>query len=143
MDIALLEASRAFEEGEVPIGAIVVKEGKVISLAHNMREQLGDSTAHAEVLAIRKACEILGGWRLMDCELYVTIEPCPMCAGAIVLSRIKRLIYGASDPKAGACDSIMDIVREPKLNHFVFVTSGVLEDKCSDIMKKFFKQKRK
>jgi len=142
MKLALHEASKAFQEDEVPIGAVIVKEGKIISQAHNMRETLKDPTAHAEIIAIKKASEVLEAWRLIDCELYVTIEPCPMCAGAIVLSRIKRLIYGAPDLKAGACGSVMDIVRNPSLNHRVEVTSGILEQECSSIMKNYFRQKR-
>lgn len=142
MNMALFEAQQAFEEDEVPIGAVIVKDGVVISKAHNLRETLKDPTAHAEILAIRKASEVLDSWRLMDCELYVTIEPCPMCAGALVLSRIKRLIYGAADPKAGACGSVMDIVQNPLLNHRLDVTPGVLEQECSEIIKKYFKMKR-
>lgn len=142
MRVALNEASAASEEDEVPIGAVIVRDGIVISKAHNMREGLKDPTAHAEILAIRRACEILDGWRLVDCELYVTIEPCSMCAGAIVQSRIKRLIYGAVNPKAGAVGSVMDILQNPLLNHRVEVISGVLECECSSIMREYFKKKR-
>jgi Cytosine/adenosine deaminases len=142
MNIALNEASVACLEDEVPIGAVVVRDGEVISSAHNMREGLKDSTAHAEIIAIRKACEVLGAWRLSGCELYVTIEPCAMCAGAIVLSRINRVIYGAPDPKAGACGSVMDVVRNPSLNHRVEVTQGVLEEQCRAIIKDYFRKKR-
>lgn len=143
MKIALHEALKAFEEDEVPIGAVVVREGEIISKAHNLRESLNDPTAHAEIIAIREAAEKLSSWRLIDCDLYVTIEPCPMCAGAIVQSRIKRLIYGAKDPKAGAIDSVMNIVDNPNLNHRVEVTSEVLQYECSNIMKEYFRGKRK
>lgn len=142
MNAALCEASLAQDEDEVPIGAVIVKDGIIISSAHNMRESLKDSTAHAEILAIREACKAVGAWRLTGCEMYVTIEPCAMCAGAIVLSRMDRLIFGAPDPKAGACGSVMDIVRNPLLNHRVEVTGGVLKDKCRDIIKGYFKNKR-
>ena len=142
MNAALCEASLAQDEDEVPIGAVIVKDGIIISSAHNMRESLKDSTAHAEILAIREACKAVGAWRLTGCEMYVTIEPCAMCAGAIVLSRMDRLIFGAPDPKAGACGSVMDIVRNPLLNHRVEVTGGVLKDKCRDIIKRYFKNKR-
>jgi tRNA(adenine34) deaminase len=143
MKIALDEALKAFEEDEVPIGAVVVREREIIAKAHNLRESLNDPTAHAEIIAIREAAEKLSSWRLIDCNLYVTIEPCPMCAGAIVQSRIKRLIYGAKDPKAGAVDSVMNIVDNPNLNHSVEVTSGILQYECSNIMKEYFRGKRK
>lgn len=139
---ALEEARIAFEEDEVPIGAVIVKDGIIISRAHNMREQWKDPTAHAEIIAIREASNILGGWRLIGCELYVTIEPCAMCAGAMVLSRIKRVIFGARDPKAGALGSIMDVIGNPLLNHRVEVASGVLEQECSGIIKEYFRMKR-
>lgn len=143
MRMALYEALAAYEEDEVPIGAVIVRDGVVISKAHNIREDIKDPTAHAEIVAIRKASQVLGQWRLTGCELYVTIEPCPMCAGAIVQSRIKRLVYGAQDPKAGACGTIMNIVQNPFLNHRVEVTAGILEDECRGIMKDYFKYKRK
>lgn len=143
MKMALEEAVHAFEEDEVPIGAVIIKDGNVISKAHNLRENIKDPTAHAEIIAIRKAAEVLGGWRLMDCDLYVTIEPCPMCAGAIVQARIRKLIFGAPDPKAGACGSVMDVIGNPLLNHRVEVTEGILKDECSRIMKDYFRGKRK
>lgn len=142
MRMALCEARAAYEEDEVPIGAVVIRNGEVVSKAHNLRETINDPTAHAEIVAIREASRILGTWRLTDCELYVTIEPCPMCAGAIVQSRIRRLIYGAQDPKAGACGTIMNIVQNQFLNHRVEVMAGILEDECSAIMKEYFKNKR-
>lgn len=143
MRMALCEAKAAYDEDEVPIGAVIVMDGIVISKAHNIRENIKDPTAHAEMVAIREASQALRRWRLSDCELYVTIEPCPMCAGAIVQARIKRLIYGAQDPKAGACGTIMNIVQDRFLNHRVEVTAGILEDECSGIMKDYFKYKRK
>mgnify|MGYP000970294145 CR=1 FL=1 len=142
MSYALREAEKAEEEDEVPIGAVIVSAGEVISSAHNMRESLRDATAHAEMLAIRDACKAFGAWRLTDCELYVTVEPCAMCAGAIVLSRIRRLIYGTPGLRCGACGSVMDIVRNPSLNHRVEVTSGVMEDACGNIIREYFKHRR-
>lgn len=143
MKTALSEAAKAFEVDEVPIGAVIVKDGIVIASAFNLRETLKDPTAHAEILAIRRASEVLDRWRLTDCELYVTLEPCSMCAGAIVLSRIRRLIYGAPDPKVGACGSIMDVLGNPALNHKVDVKSGIMKDECSNILKDYFRLKRK
>ena len=120
------------------LGLVAVYEGKVIAKCYNMRETLGDPTAHAEMLAIRQASAFLGKWRLTGVTLYVTLEPCPMCAGAIINSRIDRLVYGARDPKAGAAGTLFDIVRDERLNHSVNVRSGVLEDKCTEILKDFF-----
>ncbi len=139
---ALLEAQKAYDLGEVPIGAVVVREGEIIGRGHNLREMLSDSSAHAEILAMREAARHLGDWRLNECVLYSTIEPCPMCAGAIVQFRIKILVYGAADPKAGAVDSIMDVVREPRFNHRVEVISGVLAEECAAIIKNFFQELR-
>ncbi|HHV93904.1 MAG TPA: tRNA adenosine(34) deaminase TadA [Firmicutes bacterium] len=142
MQAALEEASRAYAVGEVPIGAVVVHQDEIIGRGHNRRETWKDPTAHAEILAIREACQRLGGWRLTDCTLYVTIEPCPMCAGAIVLARIRRLVYGAKDPKAGAVDSLFDLVRRKELNHRVDVTGGVLEEECRAVIQRFFRDLR-
>jgi len=142
MQAALEEALEAYEVGEVPIGAVVVRRGEIIGKGHNRRETWKDPTAHAELLAIREACQQLGGWRLTESTLYVTIEPCSMCAGAIVLARIPRLVYGAQDPKAGAVDSLFDLVRREDLNHRVEVTSGVLEDECRALMREFFQELR-
>lgn len=142
MKMAIDEARIAYNEDEVPIGAVIIKDGVVISKAHNLREGLKDPTAHAEILAIKGAAKALGGWRLEGCDLYVTIEPCPMCAGAIVLARIRRLIYGAPDPKAGACGSVMDVIANPKLNHKVEVVQGVMIQECSRIIKDYFRSKR-
>jgi len=140
---ALREAEKGFRKDEVPVGAVVVVDGKIIARAHNLRESLIDPTAHAEILAIKKAARKLGGWRLNNATLYTTLEPCPMCAGAIVHSRMKELVYGADDPKAGACGSIMDVVSSEHLNHCVKVSSGVLKKDCSDILKVFFRKLRK
>ncbi|WP_066496338.1 tRNA adenosine(34) deaminase TadA [Abyssisolibacter fermentans] len=142
MKLAIEEAYKAYEIKEVPIGAVIVKNNEVISEGYNLRETSKDATTHAEMIAIREACEKLGGWRLSGCCMYVTIEPCPMCAGAIVNSRIDRLVIGALDPKAGACGSVMNIVENPKLNHRVEVVKGILENECSKIMKDFFSELR-
>lgn len=142
MKLALEEAKKAERIGEVPIGAIVVKDGEVIARAHNLRETVQQPTAHAEHIAIEKAAEALGSWRLEDCTLYVTLEPCVMCSGAIVMSRIPRVVYGASDPKGGCSGSLMDLLQEPRFNHRAEVVSGVMEDECSQLLKDFFKQLR-
>lgn len=142
MKMALNEAFKAYEIKEVPIGAIIVKDNKIISSGYNLRETSKDPTTHAEMIAIRKASQILGGWRLVGCTMYVTIEPCPMCAGAIVNSRLKRLVIGAKDPKMGSCGTIIDVTKNPKFNHQVQVEWGVLEDECSHIIKEFFKKLR-
>ena len=143
MQMALAEAELAFQEGEVPVGAVIIdSQGKLLAKAHNMREQWHDATAHAEMLAIREASSALGQWRLSGLTLYVTLEPCPMCAGAIVMSRLERVVYGGMDAKAGACESLFNIPGHPALNHRPQVTAGILEDECVSILKKFFKQKR-
>ncbi|WP_177505486.1 tRNA adenosine(34) deaminase TadA [Anaerosinus sp.] len=142
MKLALAEAQKAFALGEVPIGAIIVMDGEVIAVGHNMRETWNDATAHAEVVAIKAACEKLNRWRLSGATLYVTIEPCPMCAGALVMSRVDRVVYGSTDAKAGAVESIFNIVNHQALNHRLEITSGVLEDECRNLMKKFFKERR-
>ena len=142
MRLALKEAERAFEAGEVPVGAVVVQAGKVIGRGHNRREALADPTAHAEVLAITAAANSLGNWRLEDCTLYVTKEPCPMCAGAIVNSRLERLVFGAWDEQAGCCGSLYQLCRDPRFNHQVEVTGGVLEEECSALMQDFFRRRR-
>lgn len=143
MEEALKEAKKALLKEEVPIGAIVVKDDKIIARAHNLKEELQDPTAHAEVLVIRKATEKLGGWRLNGCQLYVSIEPCPMCAGALVQSRVDRLIYGAADPKGGGAGTLFNIVDDHRLNHRIEVKSGILELECKHMMKEFFKSLRK
>lgn len=139
---ALAEAEKACVLGEVPVGAVVVRDGEVIGRGHNLRETLLDSSAHAEILALREAARKLGDWRLTGCTLYVTIEPCPMCAGALVQFRVSRLVYGARDPKAGAVDSIVDLVRHPRFNHQVEVISGVLEEECRAVIQRFFRSLR-
>jgi tRNA(adenine34) deaminase len=139
---ALREAEAAFNEDEVPIGAVVVFDGRVIAAAHNQREQLRDPTAHAEMIAITQAAEALGTWRLEGCTLYVTLEPCPMCAGAVVLARMPRVVYGAADPKAGAVTTLYRLVDDPRLNHRAEVIGGVLEHPCGQILSRFFQQKR-
>ena len=143
MRLALQEAKRAAEIDEVPIGAVIVKDDEIISKAHNLRETLQDATAHAELLAIRKACELLGTWRLNGCCLYVTLEPCPMCAGAIILSRVDRVVFGAKDPKGGACGSIVDLPADERFNHRPEMVGDVLADECGDILRTFFQSKRK
>lgn len=142
MSLALEEAKKAFLLDEVPVGAVIVKDNVVISMAHNLRETTKDATAHAEMLAIREACEKLGGWRLIGCSLYVTMEPCPMCAGAIVNSRIEKVVFGACDYKAGACGTICSIADNEKLNHRALIVAGVLEEECRTLLQEFFKKKR-
>ncbi len=139
---ALAEARKACARGEVPVGAVVVRDGEIIGRGHNLRETLMDSSAHAEMLALREAAQKTGDWRLTGCTVYVTIEPCPMCAGALVQFRVSRLVYGAKDPKAGAVDSVVDLVRNPRFNHQVEVVSGVLEEECRSIIQRFFKDLR-
>lgn len=142
MELALIEAKKAEYIEEVPIGAVIVKDGQVIATGFNRRETLKNPLAHAEILAINDASKVLDSWRLLDCTLYVTIEPCSMCAGAIVNSRIQRVVIGAMDPRMGACGSVIDLVRHEKFNHRVELVQGVLEEECSDIMKQFFKKLR-
>lgn len=139
---ALAEARKAYALGEVPVGAVLVLNGEIIGRGHNLREMLVDSTAHAEIMAMREAARRLGDWRLEGTTLYATIEPCPMCAGAIVQFRVPALVYGAPDPKAGAVDSLVDLVRDPRFNHRVEVVSGVLEEECAEIIKAFFRELR-
>ena len=144
MKEALKEAQEAFQAGEVPIGAVLVDaDGTIVARAHNMRETWHDGTAHAEIIALQEAARKLGRWRLSGLTLYVTIEPCPMCAGALVMSRVDRVVYGATDAKAGACESLFNIVRHPALNHQLEMRAGVMEDECRAIMKRFFGQRRK
>jgi tRNA(adenine34) deaminase len=142
MRLALAEAERAAGHGDVPIGAVVAREGEVLGAAGNERELRADPTAHAEVLAIQAASERLGGWRLPDTTLYVTLEPCSMCAGAIVLARIPRVVYGAADPKAGAAGSVLDVLGEPRLNHRPQVEAGLLADDCAAVLTAFFADRR-
>jgi tRNA(adenine34) deaminase len=142
MRSALGEAERCAEHGDVPIGAVVVRDGEVIGSAGNERELRGDPTAHAEVLALREAATAIGGWRVADAVLYVTLEPCAMCAGAIVLARVPRVVFGAPDPKAGAAGSVLDVLAEPKFNHRPRVESGLLSDISAGLLRNFFATRR-
>ena len=143
MDLALFEAALTAGSGDVPIGAVVLDaDGQVIGTGRNRREECGDPTAHAEVLALREAAAQRGEWRLEGCTLVVTLEPCAMCAGAIVLARVPTVVFGAWDPKAGACGSVFDIVRDPRLNHWVEVTGGVRESECAALLREFFRTHR-
>ena len=143
MGMALSEAQKAADAGEVPIGAVLTQDGAVIAQAHNLRETDKDATAHAEMLVIREGCRKLGRWRLSGTTLYVTIEPCPMCAGALVMSRVDRLVYGSPDFRAGAVESIFNVVQHPALNHRLTVTAGVRQEECAAAMQAFFREKRR
>jgi tRNA(adenine34) deaminase len=142
MRLALDYAEQAARHGDVPIGAVVARDGKVIGAAGNERELRQDPTAHAEILALREAAQRLGGWRLSDAVIYVTLEPCAMCAGAVVLARVERLVYGAADPKAGAAGSVLDVPAEPALNHNPEVDGGVLAAECGAVLESFFSSRR-
>lgn len=142
MKIALEEAERAASSGDVPVGAVLVRDGVIIGRGQNRREVDNDPTAHAEVIAIREAAASLGTWRLTGSTMYVTIEPCPMCAGALVLARVERLVYGAADPKGGATGTLWNIVQDERLNHRLDVSGGVLESECRDVIRKFFRARR-
>ena len=142
MKMALEEAQAAFLKDEVPVGAVVVLEGKILARAHNSPISLNDSSAHAEMLALRQAAETIGNYRLVGAELYVTLEPCVMCAGAILQARLSRVIFGARDPKCGAVISLYNILTDKRLNHQVEITEGILQDDCGQIMSRFFQQKR-
>ena len=139
---AIKLAVQAAEEDEVPVGAVIVYQGKIIGTGYNQREQLNDPTAHAEMIAITQAASHLQSWRLTDATMYVTLEPCPMCAGAILQSRITRVVYGASDPKAGAVDSLFQMLNDPRLNHRSETTGGVLAEPCGQLLSHFFQMKR-
>jgi tRNA(adenine34) deaminase len=143
MRIALEEAELALRENEVPVGAVIVHEGRIIARAHNQREQLHDPTAHAEMVAITQAAESRQSWRLDGCTLYVTLEPCPMCAGAILQARIPSLVYGATDPKAGAVDTLFHLLDDSRLNHRVESLAGVLAPACGEILSRFFQEQRR
>jgi tRNA(adenine34) deaminase len=140
---ALGEARLAGAEGEVPIGAVLVADGRIAGRGRNARERLRDPTAHAEILALQDAARALGRWRLTGSTMYATLEPCPMCAGALVNARVDRLVYAVEDPKAGAVDTLFDLVRDPRLNHRVEVASGVLAEECGTLLREFFRQRRK
>jgi len=142
MDAALAEATAAQQAGEVPVGAVIVNDGKVIARGQNRNLRDNDPSAHAEIVAMREAGRLLGNHRLEGCELFVIIEPCAMCAGAMVHARLKRLVYGAKDPKAGAVESAVSVLNHPNLNHKVEITRGVLEERCSEILRSFFRAKR-
>ncbi|MGW9856736.1 tRNA(adenine34) deaminase [Staphylococcus hominis] len=142
MKCAIEEAKKAGQLGEVPIGAVIVKDNEIIARAHNLREILQQPTAHAEHLAIERAAEVVGSWRLEDCTLYVTLEPCVMCAGTIVMSRIPRVVYGAMDPKGGCSGSLMDLLQQPQFNHRAIVEHGVLEETCGNLLRHFFRDLR-
>ena len=142
MKEALKEAKKALKKEEVPVGAVIVKDGKIIARAHNTKEITKDATCHAEILAIKKACKKLGAWRLLDCEMYVTLEPCPMCAGALINSRIKKLYIGADDNKTGACGSVLNLLQDYKFNHNIEDETGICKDKSEKILKDIFKELR-
>lgn len=142
MRLAIDLAKRAYEEGEVPVGAVIVHQDRVIGEGYNQREALKDPTAHAEMIAITQAAENLGSWRLVDCTLVVTLEPCPMCAGAIVQARVPTVVYGTADPKAGACHSLFRLTDDPRLNHRATVIGGVLRDECRSLLQDFFLDQR-
>jgi tRNA(adenine34) deaminase len=142
MKLAIEQAQIAEENGDVPIGAVIVYKNQIIGKAYNQRQQLQDPTAHAEIIALTQAAAFLESWRLNGCAMYVTLEPCPMCAGALVLARIDRLVYGCDDPKTGACKSLYNIVQDERLNHKLEVTSGVLEEQCREQLQGFFARRR-
>ena len=142
MKLAIEQAQIAEENGDVPIGAVIVYKNQIIGKAYNQREQLQDPTAHAEIIALTQAAAFLESWRLHGCTMYVTLEPCPMCAGALVLARIDRLVYGCDDPKTGAVKSLYNIVNDERLNHTINVTSGILAEECSDLLQQFFQRRR-
>ena len=142
MRLALREADRAVAHDDIPVGAVVVRDGEVIGTGHNERELRSDPTAHAEMIALREAARTLGSWRVLDSVLYVTLEPCAMCAGAIVLARIPRVVIGTTDPKAGAAGSVLDVLAEPRLNHRPQVESGLLAEECANLLRAFFASRR-
>lgn len=142
MRLALLEAKKAYIKDEVPVGAVIVKDDKVTARGHNLRESKSDPTMHAEIVAIRKACKKANSWRLEGATLYVTVEPCSMCAGAILWARMDRVVYGASDPKGGSLGTSFNLYEMPNLNHHPEITKGVLKDECAELIKRFFKNKR-
>lgn len=142
MELAMTQAKEAAAKGEVPVGAVVVCGGQVVGAGHNRRETLQSPLAHAEIAAIEAASRRLGSWRLTECDLYVTLEPCVMCAGAILQARLRRLVFGATDPKTGACGSVVDLFAEPRLNHHTAVTGGVLADECGAVLRRFFAERR-
>lgn len=143
MKEALKEARKAYEKLEVPVGCVIVKDGKIIARAHNLKETKQDTTKHAEIIAIQKASKKLNAWRLLDCDMYITLEPCSMCAGAIINSRIRKVYIGTMDQKTGAAGSVLDLFKDFTFNHKVEIESGILKEECEEILKKFFKELRK
>jgi tRNA(adenine34) deaminase len=143
MRLALREATLALDHDDVPIGAVIVKDGEVIGAGHNERELLGDPTAHAEMIALREAARAVGSWRVLEAVIYVTLEPCAMCAGAIVLARVPRVVFGATDPKAGAAGSVLSVLDVPQLNHRPQVHSGLLAEECASLLRSFFTDRRR
>ena len=143
MKEALKEAQKAYKKLEIPVGAVIVKDGKIIAKAHNIKEQKKDTTKHAEIIAIQKASKKLNTWRLNDCEMYVTLEPCSMCAGAIIQARLKKVYIGTMDEKTGACGSVLNLLKDYKFNHEVQIETGLLEENCKKILQDFFKELRK
>ncbi len=142
MSLALVEAQKAYDLNEVPVGAVLVKNGEILAKSYNYKETSGDPTAHAEILALRAAAQRLGGWRLFDTTLYVTLEPCSMCAGAIIQARVDKVIFGAWDPKAGAAGSVINLLEFPQFNHRVEVLGGIMEQECTNLLKSFFRRLR-
>ena len=142
MQEALKEAKKAYKKLEIPVGVVIVKDGQIIARAHNMKEEKKDTTKHAEIIAIQRASKKLNSWRLNDCEMYVTLEPCPMCAGAVIQSRIKKVYIGAKDEKTGACGSVLNLLEDYKFNHQVEIENDVLSKECEEILKKFFRELR-
>ena len=143
MEQALIEARKAYEKEEIPVGAIIVRDNKIIARAHNIKEEKNDTTKHAEIIAIQKASKKLGSWRLNDCEMYVTLEPCAMCAGALIQSRIKKVYIGTMDLKTGACGSVLNLLEDYTFNHKVEIEKGIMQQECETILKDFFKMLRK
>lgn len=142
MKEALKQAKKAYDKLEVPVGAVIVKDGKIIARAYNQKEEKNDTTNHAEILAIKKASKKLNSWRLLDCDMYVTLEPCSMCAGALIQSRIRKVYIGALDSKTGACGSVLNLLEDYKFNHKVEIENGILKDDCENLLKEFFKELR-
>ena len=143
MKAALKEAKKAYDKLEIPVGAVIVKDGKIIARAYNQKEEKNDTTKHAEILAIQKASKKMKVWRLLDCDMYVTLEPCPMCAGALIQARIKNLYIGTKDEKTGACGSVLNLLQDYSFNHKINVETGICKDECENILKTFFKELRK
>lgn len=142
MEEALKEAKKAYEKGEIPVGAVIVKDGKIIARGYNKKEEKQDTTQHAEIIAIQKASKKLNSWRLIDCDMYVTLEPCAMCAGALIQSRIKKVYIGTMDPKTGACGSVFNMLEDYTFNHTVEIEKNILQQECESILKRFFKELR-